>query len=205
MKVTVVFPKASCYDGKSLDTQRIYGDVFRKYLNMLSECNCSVEYMLEDKLAGDFLKDFKFKDSKVITCVSQSDIKFFNDYRDLVDLQPNVYQEYFNAENNSGVVEKQYTVPINLIRENREEYIRKRVEVYRKRRRVASDILLRSRKAVLMFRADNGTDWVSALRSTIADGDGRLCIEVNINSNGAIAYYGGAYLQEDYLPTVLSM
>jgi hypothetical protein len=205
MKITVVFPKASCYYGKSLDTQRIYSALFKKYLDMLAECNCQVEYLLEDDLAMDFMKDYTFANARIVTCVSPSDIKFFDNYRDLIDLNSRVYQAYNSTENYAGEFEKQYTVPITLIREDREAYIDKRVEVYRKRLRLATDAMLKSRKAVLMFRADNGLDKATALRDTVVNGDGRLCIEVNINSNMAVTYYGGTFLQEEYLPTILSM
>jgi hypothetical protein len=65
--------------------------------------------------------------------------------------------------------------------------------------------MLKSKKAVLMFRADNGLDRYTALRETVIQGDGRLCIEVNINSNMAVSYYGGVFIQEEYLPTILAM
>jgi hypothetical protein len=153
----------------------------------------------------DFMKDYTFANARIVTCVSPSDIKFFDNYRDLIDLNSRVYQAYNSTENYAGEFEKQYTVPITLIREDREAYIDKRVEVYRKRLRLATDAMLKSRKAVLMFRADNGLDKATALRDTVVNGDGRLCIEVNINSNMAVTYYGGTFLQEEYLPTILSM
>lgn len=205
MKVTVVFPKASCYEGKGLDTQRIYSALIKKYLNMLKDCNCQIEYLLEDKLARDFICEVGIVNPKVVTCISKSDIEFFNNYRDLIDLQPYMYSEFSSVENFAGDVEKKYMVPITLLRENRDAYISKRIETYRKRLRASTDALLLSRKNVFMFRSENGLDRATALRDTIAQGDGRLCIEANINSNMAITYYGGTFMQEEYLPTILSM
>ncbi len=200
-----MFPKASSYDGKNLDTQRIYLSVFKKYLGILKDAGCQVEYFLEDKLAMDFIKQFNFDSSRVLTCVSPSDITFFNNYRELIDLEPYVYEEYNDAIKEHGNYEKKKTVPITLLRSDREAYIQKRTDVYRWRTRSALDSYLSKSKASLMFRFDNGSDRASALRETVSQGDGRICIEVNPDSGAVLTYYGGTYLTEDNIPIILSL
>jgi hypothetical protein len=137
--------------------------------------------------------------------LSSDDIAFFNVYQNRVDLQPYVFRAFESLKNYSGCSDKKFTVPITLLKEDREAYINKRIEAYHKRLRSDTDCMLKSKKAVLMFRADNGLDRYTALRETVIQGDGRLCIEVNINSNMAVSYYGGVFIQEEYLPTILAM
>lgn len=205
MNITVVFPKASCYYGKGLDTQRIYHGIFQRYIYMLKEAGCSFEYFLEDTLARDFLTKYGINDAKVISCLSKSDVDFFNNFRDLVDLPQYVYSEFQFVDNYAGDVEQKFMVPINLVREDKQQYINKRVEMYRKRIRTATESYLVNKKNVLMFRANNVMDRVPSLKDSIYVGDGKLRVEVDLNSKMAIVYYGGTYLQEEYLPTILSI
>lgn len=205
MNITVVFPKPCCYDGKGLETKRIYRLQIMKYLNMAKDAGCKFEYFLEDKLARDFLREACITDAKIVTCLSKSDITFFKSYASLVDLEDYVYSEFDSTENYAGDVEKKYTVPLTMLREDRDAYIAKRVETFRKRLRTATDAYILSKKSVLMYRTDNGSDRTDPIRGTVNVGDGRLCIEVNIFSNMAVSYYGGTFIQEEYLPMILSM
>lgn len=205
MKVTIVFPKATSYYGKGLDTQRIYDSTIKKYLGILKDACCPIEYFIEDKLAVDFCNAAGFDQVNILTCISPSDISFFSNYKDLIELDDAVYTEYDKVSKQHGDYEKKMTVPITLIREDREQYIQKRVDCFRKRTKAALDDYLKRSKAVLMFRFDNGSDRASSIKDTVYQGDGRLCVEVNLNTNMVLTYYGGTYLTVDNLPTILSL
>ena len=206
MNVLVVFPKAECYVGKSIDVKRIYDNTMNKYIAMLKEAKCSIEYLLEDELAGMMLKDYPCElVSKYKTCIAPSDIKFFFNYKDAIKFPSYVYEHYDKCESYTYESEAKYTVPIELVRESKELYMEKKIEACRKRLRYATDKFIKEHKNVLMFRMDNNTDRCTALRDTIVEGDGRLCIEVNLNSNLAVPYYGGVYIPENHLPTILSL
>lgn len=207
MDILVVFPKAECYVGKSLDTQRIYRATVKKYVSILDEANCNVECLLEDELGRLLLPEMyhiaRLNFNK--TCISENDITFFASMQDYLDLPAEIYQEWHGAECYAYDSAKRYTVPIELIREDRNKFMDKKVDVYRKRLRYATDKFIAAHKNVLMFRMDNGTDRATALRETIVEGDGRLLIEVNLNSNMAVTYYGGVFLPETNIKTIISL
>lgn len=205
MRLTIIFPKEQAYINKPLDVQRIYRNIFMKYLTLAKDSGCTVEYFLEDSLARKFVKEFGIENTKIITAVSGSDVSFFKMYSDLISLPDYVYSEFSNVENVAGTVEKDYTVPINLVREDRELYIKKRVDVFRKRLRVATDAYLKASKNVLMFRMDNNLDRVTPIRDTVLVGDGRLCIEVNVETGLGVSYYGGTFIPEEYISTIMTM
>ena len=205
MTVTIIFPKPQYYFGKDINTQRIYRATFKKYIELLVNANCHIEYFLEDEIAKTLLEELGIKDCTCITCLTQSDISFSEQYPTLFELPEYVRREYSGVKSYTYDVEKKYVVPPSLIREGKDVYLQKRADIARKKLRVATDKYLQGRMAVLQFRANNNVDRTTAIRETIMTGDGRLCIEVSPDSNTCVPYYGGVYIPEDMLPSILSI
>lgn len=204
MDITLVFPKAQCYDNKDDNTQRTFNGVFKKYVKMLDDAGCRFEIQLEDKLAFDILTEMGIKPNKVITCISPSDIEFLRKYPEIDTLPDRVLIGYSDTEKCTYDVEKKHSVSPTLVREGKEKFFAKRTEIYRKRYKEAFNKMLSSRTNVMQFRTDTASDRGNAISSTVKQGDGRLCIEVHL-SGRCTSYYGGVFVPEDTLPTILSL
>lgn len=205
MVVTIIFPKPQYYFGKDVNTQRIYRATFKKYIELLVKHNCTIEYFLEDEIAKTLLEELNVKDVKCISCLAPSDVLFSKQYPTLFELPEYIHQEYDYVQKFNYDVEQRYMVPHALLRESKEAYLQKRAEIARKRLRIATDRYLSYRSHVLQVRANNNIDRTTPIRDTIEMGDGRLCIEVSPDSNVCTTYYGGVFIPEDMLDSVLSI
>lgn len=202
MKVLVMFPKASCYVNKSFDVQRIYRSNFKEWIKFLVDNNCSIEYMLEDSLAKEILKEMNVNAS-CITCVCPSDIQFFANQQGWVDIPDYVYAEYSSAVQKIGDVEKKLSVPFNMLREGNEVFLNKKAECCKKRIRTATEAYVRGSKNVLMFSTNAQTNRCTGLSEQAAIGDGRLLMEFYLEKGFINCYYGGTYLPQEYLIAVI--
>lgn len=205
MNVLLVFPKAQCYDNKDDNTQRRYIDVFKKYVKMLDDAGCTLTVQLEDKLAFDVLDVLGISPYRVVTCYSPSDIEFLRMYSDIEQLSSRLLVSYTETEKKHYDVEKKYIVDPTLITKGKDVYLKKRIEIYRKRYKEALNKLISEHTNVLQFTVNSMNDRGDAVRTMIRQGDGRLCVEVDLDTGRCFAYYGGAYITEDMLPTILSL
>lgn len=204
MKVLLVFPKAQCYDNKDDNTQRKYLDIFKKYVKMLDDAGCKLTIQLEDKLAFDVLNSLQIKPDEIVTCYSPSDVEFLRTYGD-DELTDYVLINYTDTVAKHYDVEKKYTVDPTLIAKGRETYLKKRMDVYRKRYKESLNTLINESTNVLQFTVNSMNDRGNAIRTTVKQGDGRLCIEVDLDIGRCFAYYGGEFITEDIIPTILSL
>ena len=202
MKILVVMPKISCYENKSADVQRTYKAAFKEWIKFLQEQNCTFEYMLEDTLARDIFNELGIKAS-VFTCISPSDIQFFRQKSHLVDIPDYVYNEHNMVPARVGDVEKKYSVPLAVLKESKDLFLDKRVDVCKKRIRTATEEVIKSSKNVLMFSANTLTNRCSALSEQVYQGDGRLLLEYFLERGFINCYYGGVYIPQDYLPAII--
>ena len=206
MVVTVIAPKAQFFTSKSLDVQRTYLNYFKKYLNMLIENNVTIQYYIEDELMHNLMSELKYDNVLIITAIADSDFQLTKTNRELLNLP-----EYLYSHDMSKVKpmlydsDKKYSVSPSLLREVKEIYVSKRVEVARKRIRYAMDKQVREGKNVLLFRADSTMDRTSPVHDTVILGDGRLCIEVSLSSGLCVVYYGGSYIPENMVPEILKL
>lgn len=206
MKVLVIFPKPQCYALKDMSVQRAYREKFMKYINLLSGHNCAIEVLLEDQLAFDMLNAAQVKPSKVSTCLTKSDLDWIEKYPEIEELSGRVYGDYSTAEDATYDANSKHVVPLTtLMKEGKSAYYKARVLAYHKRYRYAIDKHVSNATNVLQFRVDGPMDRSIAVRETVKPGDGRLCIEVGLNTGFVQSYYGGAFIQEEHLPMILSL
>lgn len=205
MNVLILFPKAQCYFGKSLDTQRIYKNVFTSYINLLRDNNCTVNYLLEDKLAEELLADYPEDRKKRITAYCKVDAEFLSKFDDGDEFTPEMFCYHDTSECIAGDISKEIPLPADMMSKGRENFINVRTKICKKRWRTVVDRYILNNKAVLLFRADNNLDRCTPLSESISQGDGRLCIEVHFNRGGTTSYYGGVYIPEDFIPSILSL
>lgn len=205
MRIFVVFPKPNCYVGKDIKDQRIYKERFLKYLSLVKEAGASVEILLEDKLANDMLFEAGIEPARVISCISTADISLLDKYRNIEDLDEYVYATYSTVQQCCYDAVSRYTVPITKLKEGKSAYFNAMVKNYRKRYNYALNRYISEFPNVLQFRTDNSMDRGSAVKTTVSEGDGRLCIEVNMSNGTVASYYGGLFITEDLLPSILSL
>lgn len=205
MKVTVIFPKSQYYYGKDINTQRIYRSIFKKYIELLVKCNCTIEYFLEDEIAKNLFEELDIV-TNCVTCLTNSDLSFSEQYPDLFELPSYIRKYYSDVQSFVYDMDTKYVIPPTYIRDKgKEAYLEKRAEIARKKLRTATDRYLSEKNCVMQFRANNNVDRTTAVRETISTGDGRLCIEIAPDANSCVAYYGGVYVPEDLLESILSM
>ena len=205
MNILLIFPKSQCYDNKDDNTQRRYIDVFKKYVKMLDDAGCAITVTLEDKLAFDVLGVLGITPAQVVTCYSPSDIEFLRMYPDVEKLSDRVLVNYSETEKRHYDIEKKYIVDPTLIRKGKVAYLNKRTEIYRERYKEALNKLIAEHTNVMQFTVNSMNDRGDAVRTIVKQGDGRLCIEVDLGIGRCLAYYGGVYVEEDMLPTILSL
>lgn len=205
MKVTVVLPKPQCYVSKDMGTQRVLKERFMKYLKLLSDCNCPVEILLEDTLARTMLFDAGITPARVVTCITPSDINLIQKYPHIEEMESYVFSYHKDTEKMIYDSETKYDVPLSVMKEGKNIYFTKRVQAYRKRYSYSINRYLAECQCVMQFRTDSSTDRGSAVKATAKNGDGRLCIEINMSNQTVSSYYGGVFITEDILPTILSL
>ena len=205
MNVLVVFPKKECYINKPLSTQRVLREKFVKYLTLLKDAKCGIDILLEDSLAYDFCHELGIKPRVMYTCITNSDLEWIKRYPEMGDVSSRILADYPLAEKMVYDSDTKYLVPTSLMREGTMVYVRKRIDAYHKKYIYAINRLLRDTKNVLQFRVDNNMDRGAAIHTSVTEGDGRLCIEVGLNTGVSTVYYGGTYIQEDLLPTILTL
>lgn len=205
MKVLVIFPKPQCYTLKDMAIQRTYREKFLKYIKLLSDNGCSLEVLLEDQLAYDMLQMVGVKPYMVSTCITKSDLDWIEKYPDIEDLSQRVFGDYASANKVLYDADSKFIVPLTMMKEGKAAYYKARVLAYHKRYRYTIDRYVTDSINVLQFRLDGPMDRSVAVRNTVRDGDGRLCIEVGLNTGFVQSYYGGVFVQEEYLPTILSL
>lgn len=205
MKVLIIFPKPQCYEMKQLSVQRTYREKFMKYIKLLTDNNCTIEVLLEDKLADMMLSMAGIVPDVVSTCLIKSDLDWIEKYPDIESLDPRVFSGYEAANKVLYDSEKKFLVPLDVMKEGKAAYYKARVMSYHSRYKYTINRYVADAMNVLQFRLDGPMDRCQAIRNTVSEGDGRLCIEVGLNTGFVQSYYGGAFLQEEYLPTILSL
>lgn len=206
MKVFVLFPKASCYDRKDTETQRRLSSIFMDYIKRLMDANTKIIYLLEDKIARDIIQRTGYTNVECITAIPMYDLQYLMNNPDDDDpIEDYVFHNYPNTKCVAGDIGKKYDVDIKLMLTDKEQYMIKRKDCYKKRRREIIDTLVSQYYNVMLFRANTNLDRCADATENIKQGDGKLVMQVDINFGNIIIYYGGIYIQEDMLPSILSL
>lgn len=205
MNVLVIFPKPQCYDLKDTGVQRTYRQKFIQYLEMLVSNGCGIDVLLEDKLANSMMASIGQKPRNLFTCISKSDLDWVEKYPDTDQLNADVFNMYNKARPMLFDSESKFTVSLTVMKEGKAAYFNKRVKAYHNRYKYTIDKLVSTQKNIMQFRVGNSMDRGIAVKSTVAQGDGRLCIEIGINEGYVASYYGGVFIEENTLPMILTL
>ena len=204
MEITVLFPKASAYDGKPTDEQRTIRECVRKFLNIFTEADCCIRYILEDKLANDFIRGMQYDNTKTVSAINNIDHRYLMANEDKDDpIQPVFFELYDSVENVAGDIDKHLMPDIRLAVQDGVQYEIQRASCYKKRRRHILDNLVSTSRNVLMFTINDNLDRCKHPSSTISMGDGRLCVQVDLSTGIPVCYYGGVYIPEDVISGIL--
>ena len=161
--------------------------------------------LLEDTLAKSMLFDAGIIPERIVTCIAPVDLSLIKKYPTVEEMEPFVFDMYSDAIPMLYDSESKFDVPLTVMKEGKNAYFIKRVHAYRKRYAYCINKYLSGCSHVMQFRTDSSTDRGSAVKATAAAGDGRLCIEVNMSNQTVSSYYGGVFVTEDVLPTILSL
>lgn len=205
MNILVIFPKEQCYTLKSLSLQRRYRERFIQYIKLLSEHGCRLEILLEDQLAYDMLNACGIIPYKVSTCLSKADIAWIEKYPDIDGFSSRVFMDYPVANLVSYPECSKFTTPLSALKEGKSVYYKKRVEEYRKRYSYTINRYISDCTNIMQFRVNGPMDRGCPVKTTVHQGDGRLCIEVGMDNGSVASYYGGVFIPEESLPTILSL
>lgn len=205
MVVLAISPKVQFYSSKGVNSQRTYRSIYKKYLDMLAENNVSIVCLLEDALTVGMLDELEYPDVSYVTCISKQDMEFFMKYPEFYELPPYFTTMYDKASERLYGFDKKYQVPPTLMREGKEVYFKARTDNAKKRISKARDMLIEQSKNIIQFRADSNMDNIKPLRDQVGLGDGKLCIEVALSSGSCVTYYGGTYIPDDVIPSILSL
>lgn len=206
MKVFVLFPKAACYDRKDTVTQRQLSTIFNEKLSMLVNCGCTIQYLLEDKLAHEFISKLNYDRVECVTGLPETDYTFLIRNTDEDDpLEQYVFNMYNTVQKIDDGVGSKNVVDPRLLMTDKEQYYIQRKLCYKKRRRDITDHILKQSHNVLVFRAGNVSDRSMDATQTIAEGDGRLVIQVDLQYNTTTCYYGGVFIPSDMVGSILSL
>lgn len=204
MEITVLFPKASAYDGKSTDVQRTMREVIKKFLNIFIEADCCLRYVLEDKLANDFIQELQYTNTKIVSAINNIDYHYLINNEDKDDpIQPIVFELYSSVDNVAGDIDKHLRPDIRLAVQDSVQYEIQRASYYKKRRRHILDNLVSTSHNVLMFTINDNLDRCMHPSNTVSIGDGRLCVQVDLMTGIPVSYYGGVYIPEDVISDIL--
>ena len=207
MRVVVSFPKLASYEGRGADTVRTHDAIYKEYLDILVKANVVLEYFIEDTLAVKMIERYGLADkirTVKLTYTCPADLTFADQQRDLVNLPDNVYSEYSDAKCIVSESDRKTAVPITLLREDRDKYIKERVKLLEKRSKEALNEYVSNRETALQFRTDSSMDRGTAVCNSASMGDGKLRIEIHLNGNPPKIFYGGVYVTKDYLEPLLN-
>lgn len=205
MRMLVLFPKQQCYAYKDLATQRSLDERFNKYLKILVDANVKLETLLEDQLAYDILSKNGISDVDSVTCITRNDLEWISKYPEIEELSQRVFAEHGNARPAVYDADKKYEVPLSVIKEGRSVYYKARVDAYHKKYKYAINKYVKQSLGVLQFLSAPNLNRCKPISDSCSEGDGRLCIEVNLNNGLTNIYYGGIRINEEYLPTLLGL
>ena len=206
MKVFVLFPKASCYERKDTGTQRKLMEIFINYINKLVETNTTIIYLLEDKIAYDLIQKIGYANVECVTAIPQYDFQYLLRNEDSDDpIESYVYNLYPNTKCVAGDIGSEYDVDMKLMITDREQYDIKRKDCYKRRKRKILDCLTHRYNNVMLFRGNTNVDRCSDMTEDIKQGDGKLIMQVDINYGTIAVYYGGTYIPDNMLTSILSL
>lgn len=202
--MVIIFPKKSFYTSKSLEGQRIARDRVKKYLDLFCQNDIQFTRLLEDELASDFFNEYSIP-AKVITAIQKSDYVFMTQYPDRFDISQDVLAQYNNTELFEYSVEDQFKVDDNLMFKDLEGYLTKSTDAVRKRHRLVVSKLLERNPSACVFDGNVQTNMCTLPSSIATVGDGKLYIEVELQSNQTRIYFGGVYIPEDEIGNILKV
>lgn len=201
----IIFPKIMFYTGKNSDEQRSYERIIKSNLDIVYNAGFKAQILLEDEYARTALARYDNFPVDIKTCICPTDCNFINQYPEVEELDNQFFEKYSFTDKICYNVEKDYTVPMTLLKQGKEVYFKKRCDIYRKRYKKAIDTLISRSSYVMQFLINSKCNRGVPVSTTISQGDGRLCIEVHLDSGLFVGYYGGMHIDEDMLKTILTL
>ena len=210
MRLTVLTPRVLLDESKlSTDEARSKKAIIDKWFDIIAESNAQVEYLLEDEFMREYVKTRSLENPIISTQLKEEDIVFRKAIKNTeLSMYSYVSDETLSLWDKRFVrkVNLKRSVPIPVLRQfkDKDTWLQARSDYAVKLHRLRLTEYLRNQEAVLIFRAirDN---MCPSLKDDVRIGDGRLYIEVDLTNGVASTYYGGQWIQPEYVKTILNL
>lgn len=208
MNLLVVFPKVQYYVRKDTDSIRIMRNTFSTVLRSLSDAGVKFSVLAEDALMQVVFKDLDIWYDKVIRVLSDRDVDFVKKYlMDNEELSPmiSIVNAATFVDTKADDHIKTPLITEYVTRGGLDAWLVDRTEAVFKHKRYAIDHLLEKQMAVLSFRSNTNMDSCTSIIEKSYMGDGKLYIEVDIESGMQTIRYGGVAIGLDDAKMILSL
>jgi hypothetical protein len=101
--------------------------------------------------------------------------------------------------------EEKYPLPLPFKYPNLNDWKEARISNIEDCIKFAANRYIRESEATVMFRGGGNQDTYSSLLKSIYEGDGRLYIEVDLNTGTVMSYYGGVYVDLDTVKMLVGL
>lgn len=206
MRFFVLFPKPHCIKNRSLEHQRIIMNAFTDNIKKLVDADCQIRFLIEDSIAKEVLDKFSTARLDPITVLTDADIYYLQNYPDPADpLTSYALQAHLEVEHFGDKYKGMWQPDPKLMFSDKETYQAQCKNACRRRRRAATNDLIKSEANVLVFRDTGIGDRSDNPSNFISQGDGRIVAMVDLENSMMTMYYGGIYLESTMFDQILNM
>ena len=210
MRLTVLSPRRLLDEDKlSSDASRNMKEVFDKWFDVFFNTGVTIEYFIEDDFSREYLKSKGYEKVIASSQLHEEDIAFRKSVSDSSLSITSLISEKTLKEWDKRYVRESLEkrkIPIPILRQyrSRDEWIAARSDYSVKMQRMRLTEYIKTVEAVAVFRAPSN-NMCPSLKDEVKVGDGRLYLEIDITTGIASAYYGGCWVEADFVKTILSL
>lgn len=204
MRVLIVCPKIESYALKDTESIRRIRATYKKWIEFIQSSGGILRCFVEDNLACELINDLQIKDVEYLTVMTHGYRVFLDSYKDKTYPEwSRITQMVSDAKLIDISTKDRFPIPLVSQFSSREEYNIAKFDQINNATKLAMSRFIKTTGAVLMFRAGGNQNIFSSLLKHMHDGDGKLLMEVDIESGICNSYYGGTYLDNEVVKTII--
>ena len=202
MKVNVIFPNKVAYESKDINTQRDFRNTFKEWLEFLVGTKADIYTIYEDEFAHDMLNELNIL-HKAVSIMDASDKKFI----EFKNADLHIVEDYFLDETPDEVVTpyiRKIDIPNVATYKDKSKWVEDRLEVARQRLKLSCQWYVNNCDVIVMFMC-NRQNYVKSPKLKSYLGDGKLIVEVHLDTKMIDIVYGGVSIDKETLKTILEL
>lgn len=204
MRVLMVCPKIESYALKDTETIRLMRATYKKWIEFVQQSGGTLRCFIEDNLACEIVKDLQIENVEYLTVMTRGYKVFLDSYKGKVYPEwDRITQMVPDAKLIEVSTKDRFPIPMVSQFTSREEYNTAKFEQINNASKLAISRFIKMTNAILMFRAGGNQNTFSSLLKHMHDGDGKLLMEVDLESGICSSYYGGTYLDNEVVKTII--